>query len=225
MSTNINKIYTLADFQIGDEFQIFASPYGKVTFRVVSTDNGFLKMIDVSDKPRFTEPGFLTDVNLKYYSRFIKFTFKATPIFTEPTNQSAAITQTIGLALTFGEEAFTRTVNAVNKAADEFQNNETIDFENGILWFVSRYSNKTRIVTKDGCSDECDCRGEVSYHSELWKICAAAYPSKAVEFKPLYLCELCRKPSNEGFEHKSCMDEENFWADAAGEAMSQERAA
>jgi len=85
-----------------------------------------------------------------------------------------AVTTLSGQAVLMGEENGKKQLRAVLKAAIELKTNRSINFDRefGILKFKSSASNKTRIVTAHGCSNECQCKGAISYHSALFQLIA-----------------------------------------------------
>ena len=74
-------------------------------------------------------------------------------------------------AMLMDERNGARLISATDKAFTELRENKSIEFKNGVLTFVSRESGKKRIVTKFGCSSECECKGNMSYHLALFSLC------------------------------------------------------
>ena len=82
-----------------------------------------------------------------------------------------AKTQLIGYFVSFqSEDLGSRWFAAIEKAHDEILENSSILFDGSRLIFTSRKSRKQRIVTRFGCSKECQCGGLVSYHFALWHL-------------------------------------------------------
>ena len=61
---------------------------------------------------------------------------------------------------------------AMRKAIKVIESNPTITYENGVLKFISEDSFKSRVVTKDGCHESCECKGMISYHGAMRLIVA-----------------------------------------------------
>jgi len=77
-----------------------------------------------------------------------------------------------------GEGEGSKWFSAIVKAATELRENNSLSFdrENETLTFVSRFSGKTRIVTKFGCHRvSCECGNGISYHRSLFEIIKRYY--------------------------------------------------
>lgn len=85
---------------------------------------------------------------------------------------SKAITHITNEACLDDEKEGGRKLNALSKAIETIEKNNSIQFWNGTLEFTSMWSNKKRVVTAHGCHESCDCKGLTSYHSALYKIIA-----------------------------------------------------
>lgn len=83
--------------------------------------------------------------------------------------QSAASQVLASVILETAGDKGGRAYKAWEKAYTEARENKSIDFENGILSFTSRFSNEPRKVTKAGCA-ECRCGNGLSYHKILFRI-------------------------------------------------------
>lgn len=59
--------------------------------------------------------------------------------------------------------------SAVNKAYDVINETDVI-FNGSQAIFVSPFSNRKRIVSKNGCHASCDCKGLLSYHVAVFAI-------------------------------------------------------
>lgn len=73
-------------------------------------------------------------------------------------------------ALTLDEQTGARTIKALEKAMKNAETNETIEFSGQAISFYSLESSEHRMVTKNGCYTTCTCKGEISYHSELYNL-------------------------------------------------------
>lgn len=94
-----------------------------------------------------------------------------------------AFKELVNLAVLMGEEAGTRRIAALHKAADQIAHNTTIRFNGYRLTFVSAASGKTRNVTRFGCSDLCDCGNQPSYHQALFDILKRAGELRPVKME------------------------------------------
>jgi len=108
---------------------------------------------------------------------------------------SQAATQAAGQAMLLGEERGSKMLAAIDKAQIELSYNKTIKFDAGILSFVSRHSNRRRIVTSSGCVEShCDCKNAISYHKGLFLILSLYQQLKTAstvrEFRPRVRREL-----------------------------------
>jgi hypothetical protein len=76
------------------------------------------------------------------------------------------------LVFTAEAEKAIKWIGCLDKGIKEIEANGSIQFDrkNRVLRFVSRFSGKRRIVTKDGCSKECDDQGKPSYHAGMFEI-------------------------------------------------------
>lgn len=92
--------------------------------------------------------------------------------YSEITNQ--AYRRTIARQVSFSDEINgSAHLTALTKAANEIDENKTIEFSGDVLRFTSRRSGKQRIVTKSGCHQTCDCKGKVAYHQAMFQILTA----------------------------------------------------
>jgi len=69
-----------------------------------------------------------------------------------------------------GETDGIRWIHAAEKAFDVAINNDTVEFDGELLTFRSLTSGKTRMITKFGCFDSCDCGNQPSYHRALFEL-------------------------------------------------------
>lgn len=70
------------------------------------------------------------------------------------------------------ERASAKIHNSFLKAITEIERNKTIEFEQGVLTFVSRFSRKGYIITRDGCSTNCEAfeKRTFCYHRAVYSI-------------------------------------------------------
>ena len=170
------------DFSVGDRFVIKHSPYGGEQFTVTNVYADSIRCLDGRGK---YDACFFFNCNFEFYGAAVQI------ISRESDSAQPTRTQIIGLSLTFGAKAFSKTIESLDsehnrafrafaKAEREFAENKSIRFKNDVLTFVSRFSGKQRKVTKFGCHRLCDCKAETSYHTALYHICAEVYRSNVI---------------------------------------------
>lgn len=111
---------------------------------------------------------FFSQVNLDYYGDSVKILSQSK--YDHKLLQTATA-QVTARAISFNDEHNGSMLwTAIEKAIKELKENGSIKFENGVLSFISRFSNQSRFVTKDGCSELCPCKNQISYHKSIFDI-------------------------------------------------------
>lgn len=161
------------DFRVGDKIRLFDRFYknGKIVFTVTKIYDGGILCSD-SDG-RFNHNSFDND-NLQFYGDKVKFVSRPLVDFNRLIEANAQLIAS--KVLLCDETDGARWIKATEKAFTEILENDTIEFDGEILTFVSRQSGKTRIVTKHGCHESCDCGGQISYHISIWELLSRCQP-------------------------------------------------
>jgi hypothetical protein len=173
----LRQSLTAQDFQAGDTFSIKVSHYAKEIFTVTKVCADY---IVCNDRNKRYDKIFFDNQNLEYYGDRVSI---LTRVKFNLDKLIQAQTELVATKVLFcGEVEGARWIKATEKAFTEVLENETIRFDGEVVGFVSRDSGKTRFVTKNGCSTECDCGGQISYHLAIFELLSRCHKSNVRQF-------------------------------------------
>lgn len=157
----------MINIEVGSRFKI-KTGYGKRIMTVIEIDNQsafeFKCTDEIGETFFFSQRDFDTYEQLnqiEILGGFDNFTMRE------------ARAQVLARLVSFAkdEKDGAKKYRAFEKAVTEIQQNDSIQFADGVLSFVSSHSGEPRRVTENGCvADACPCGNTVSYHSALWLI-------------------------------------------------------